>query len=49
MIWYALHLRCMSIQASGSLLEKSPMLSLSHLNNIRQGGVDSLKALKTLY
>ena len=49
MIWYALHLHCMSLQASGSLLEKSPMLSLSRLNNIRQMGVDPLKALKTLY
>ena len=49
MIRYALHLRYTSLQAYRLLLEKSPMLSLSLLNNIRQGGVDALKALKTLY
>ena len=30
-------------------LQKSPMLYLFLLNNIQQGGVDALKALKTLY
>ena len=49
MIWHALHLRYTSLQASRLLLEKSPMLSLSLLNNIQQGGADALKALKTLY
>ena len=38
-----------SLQASRLLLEKSPMLFLSLLNNIQQGGVDALKALKTLH
>ena len=49
MIRYALHLRYTSLQAYRLLLEKSPMLSLSLLNNIQQGGVDALKALKALY
>ena len=48
MIWYALHLCYMLLQAY-RLFEKSPMLSLSLLNNIQQRGVDALKALKTLY
>ena len=48
LIWYALHLHFTSLQAYRFLLEKSPMLSLSPLNNIQQGGVDALKALKTL-
>ena len=48
MIRYALHLRYSSLQAYGLLLEKSPMLSLSPLNNIQQGGDDELKVL-TLY
>ena len=39
----------MSLQAYRLLLEESPMLFLSLLNNIQQGGVDTLKALKTLY
>ena len=39
----------MSLQAYRLLLEKSPVLFLSLLNNIQQGGVDALKALKTLY
>ena len=30
-------------------LQKPPMLSLLLLNSIQQGGVDALKALKTLY
>ena len=49
MIRYALHLRYMSLQVYRLLFEKSPMLFLSLLNNIQQGGVDALKALKTLY
>ena len=49
MIRYALHLRYTSLQAYRLLLEKSPMLPLSLLNNIQQGGVDALKALKALY
>ena len=49
MIRYALHLRYTSLQAYRLLLEKSSMLPLSLLNNIQQGGVDALKALKTLY
>ena len=48
-IRHALHLRYTSLQAYRLLLEKSPMLSLSLLNNIQQGGVHGLKALKTLY
>ena len=44
MIRYTLHLRYMSPQACRLLLEKSPMPFLSLL-----GGVDALKALKTLY
>ena len=39
----------MSLQAYRLLLEKSPVLFLSLLNNIQQGGVDALKALKTLH
>ena len=49
LIWYALHLHFTSLQAYRFLLEKFPMLSLSPLNNIQQGSVDALKALKTLY
>ena len=49
MIRYALHLRYMSLQASRLLFEKSPMLFLPLLNNIHQGGVVALKAVKTLY
>ena len=49
MIRYALHLRYTASQAYRLLLEKSLMLSLSLLNNIQQGGVDALKALKALY
>ena len=49
MIWYALHLRYMSVQAFRILFEKSPVLFWSLLNNIQQGDVDGLKALKTLY
>ena len=39
----------MSLQAYRLLFEKSPMLFLSLLNNIQQGGVVALKAVKTLY
>ena len=49
MIRDALDLRCTSLQVYRLLLEKSSVLSLSFLNNIQQGGVDALKALKTLY
>ena len=49
MIRYALHLRYTSLQAYRLLLEKSSMLSLPLLNNIQQGGVDALKALKNIY
>ena len=49
MIRYALHLRYMSLQAFRILFEKSPVLFWSLLNNIQQGGVDALKALKALY
>ena len=48
MIWHALHLRYMSLQAFRILFEKSPVLFWSLLNNIQQGGVDALKALKAL-
>ena len=44
-----LHLRYTSLQANRLLLEKFPMPSLSLLNKIQQGGVDPLRALKTLY
>ena len=40
MIRFALNLR--------HLLERFPMSSISLLNNIQQGGLDSLKALKFL-
>ena len=50
MIRDALHLRYASLQANRLLLlQRSSMLSLQLLNNIQQGGVDALKALKTLY
>ena len=49
MIWYALHLRYASLLVYRLLLAKSPLLSLSLLNNIQQGGVDALKALKTFH
>ena len=48
-IRYALHLRYMSLKTYRLLFEGSPMLFLSLLNNIQEGGVDALKALKTLY
>ena len=39
----------MSLEAYRLLLETFPVLSLSLLNNIQQGGADELKALKTLH
>lgn len=48
MIRFALHLRYTSLQAYKLLLEKFPLPSISLLNNIQQGGVDSLKALVVL-
>ena len=49
MIRYALHLCYMSLHAYRLLLQKSPILSLSLLNTFQQGGVDAVKALKTLH
>ena len=37
------------VTPSEQLLEKFPMLSLPLLNKIQQGGVDALKALKTVH
>ena len=48
MIRFALHLRHTSLQAYKLLLENFPVLSISILNKIQQGGVDSLKVLKVL-
>ena len=48
MIRFALHLRYTSLQAYKLLLEKFPLPSISLLNKIQQGGVDSIKALKVL-
>jgi hypothetical protein len=48
MIRYALHLRYTSFQAYKQLLEKLPLPSISLLNKIQQGGVNSIKALKIL-
>ena len=48
MIRFALHLRHTSLQVYKLLSEKFPMPSISLLNKIQQGGVDSLKALKIL-
>ena len=48
MIRHALHLRYASPQAYRLLLEISPMLLLSSLYNIQQGGVDALKSVKTI-
>ena len=48
MIRYALHLWYTSLQAYKLLLERFPMPSISLLNKIHQGSVDSLKALKRL-
>ena len=49
MIWYALYLRYTLLQANRSLLEKFPMLPLPLLHKIQQGGVDALKALRTVH
>ena len=49
MIWFALHLRYMSLLANRFLLEIFPMLSFPLLSKIQQGGVDALKALKTVH
>ena len=49
MIRYAIHLRYMSLQTYRLLFQGSPMLFLSQLNNIQEGGVDALKALKRFY
>ena len=48
MIRHALHLRYTSLQAYRLLLEISPMLLLSSLYNIQQGGVDTSKSVKTI-
>ena len=48
MIRYELHLRHTSFQAYKQLLETFPLPSISLLNEIRQGGVNSIKALKIL-
>ena len=48
MIRHALHLRYTSPQAYRLLLEISPMLLLSSLYNIQQGGVDASKSVKTI-
>ena len=49
MIWYALYLRYTLLQANRSLLEKFPMLPLPLSHKIQQGGVDALKALRTVH
>ena len=49
MIRYAIYLRYMSLQTYRLLFQGSPMLFLSQLNNIQEGGVDALKALKRFY
>ena len=48
MIRHALHLRYTSLQTYRLLLEISPMLLLSLLYNIQQGGADALKSVKTI-
>ena len=47
-IRYALLLRYTSAQAYKLLLEKFPLPSISLLNKIQQGGVDAIKAIKSL-
>ena len=47
-IWYVLHLRYASFLAYKQLLEKFPLPSISLLNKIQQGGVNSIKAQKIL-
>ena len=46
MIRYGLHLHHTSFQANKQLLKKFPLPSISLLNKIQQGGVNSIKALK---
>ena len=48
MIWYASHLRYASLQVFGLFFEKFPVPTLLLLNKVQQGGVNTLKALKTL-
>ena len=48
LIRYALLLRHTSLQAYKLVQEKNPMPSISLLNKIQQGGVDSIKALQLL-
>ena len=48
MIRYGLYLRHSSFQAYKQLLEIFPLRSISLLNKIQQGGVNSVKALKIL-
>ena len=48
MIRYALLLRYTSFQAYKLLFKKFPLLSISLLNKVQQGDVDSLRALKLL-
>ena len=48
-IWYALHFCYTSLQVNRLILEQVPMLSLLLFNKIQQGGVDALKALKTVH
>ena len=37
------------VKGTGYFLKKFPVLSLPLLNKIQQGGVDAIKALKTVY
>ena len=46
MICYGLHLRHTSFQAYNQLFEIFPLPSISLLNKIQQGGVNSIKTLK---
>ena len=48
MIRYGLHLRHTLFQPYKQFLENFPLLSISLLNQIQQGGVNSIKALKIL-
>ena len=48
MICYVLHLSYTSLQAYKILLEKFPLSSVSLLNTIQQGRVDTIKAVKLL-
>ena len=48
MLRYALHLSYTSAQCYKLLLEKFPLPSISLLNKLQQGGVDSVKAIKML-